>query len=53
MMSTAIVGYKGMTYLSMAAAPLLLGMPVLRSNGSNSDGNADNHVTESGTSGGH
>lgn len=26
MMSTAIVGYKGMTYLSMAAAPLLLGM---------------------------
>ena len=25
-MSTAIVGYKGMTYLSMAAAPLLLGM---------------------------
>lgn len=26
MMSTAIVGYKGMTYLSLAAAPLLLGM---------------------------
>lgn len=25
MMSTAIVGYKGMTYLSMVAAPLLLG----------------------------